>query len=258
MPAPSLATWRSSENGFSTRWGFPNCVGAIDGKHVRIQCPPNTGSSYISYKGFFSVVLLAVEDPNYKFLIVDIGNYGRHSDSGIFKESNFYQRYISTNLLPPPKPLPGKADDMPHVLVGDEGFALQPYMMRPYPKANSVNDAKKTKFNTQLSRARRIVENAFGILSRKWRIFLRAIECNPQNVDIIVQAACCLHNFLLNKGNSEQHLYESSVEDETIPNAESALAPMNATNQRSSIAAQEIRNLFSDYFSERDGQVPEQ
>uniref|UniRef100_A0A182FT76 DDE Tnp4 domain-containing protein n=1 Tax=Anopheles albimanus TaxID=7167 RepID=A0A182FT76_ANOAL len=66
-------------------------MGAIDGKHMQNQCPAYTGSNFISYK----------VDPNYKFLLVDIGNYGRHCDSGIFKESNFYKRYISTSSLPP-------------------------------------------------------------------------------------------------------------------------------------------------------------
>ena len=43
--------------------------------------------------------------------------------------------------------------------------------MRPSPRAAIANDARKKKFNKQLSRAVRFIENAFGILAQKWRVF---------------------------------------------------------------------------------------
>ncbi|CAH2097861.1 unnamed protein product [Euphydryas editha] len=185
LPSPSKETWKQSEIGYREMWNFPNCVGSIDGKHVTIQCPSNSGSNYFCYKKFFSIALIAIVDPLYKFLVVDIGSYGRHSDSGIFENSNFYKEYIQGKSQLPDKPLPGSNDPVPHVLIGDEGFALKPYLMRPFPRAAAVQDQRKTNFNKRLCRARRVVENAFGILAQKWRIYLRPIECNVETaIDI--------------------------------------------------------------------------
>lgn len=84
MPVPEAADWRRHAEIFYDKWNFPNAIGAIDGKHIRIQCPPNSGSMYYNYKHFFSVVLLAIVDANYKYIAIDVGSYGRESDGGMF------------------------------------------------------------------------------------------------------------------------------------------------------------------------------
>ena len=43
MPMPSENKWKSIADELYERWNFPNCIGAIDGKHVMIQCPEFTG-----------------------------------------------------------------------------------------------------------------------------------------------------------------------------------------------------------------------
>lgn len=44
------ANWLSVANDFNYKWNFPNCVGAIDGKHIAIHCPANSGSLFYNYK----------------------------------------------------------------------------------------------------------------------------------------------------------------------------------------------------------------
>ena len=74
---------------------MPHVIGAIDGKHVAMECPKNTGSIYHSYKGFFSQVLLAVCDAEYKFIFIDVGQYGSTNDSAVSKDSNLGRRLES-------------------------------------------------------------------------------------------------------------------------------------------------------------------
>lgn len=83
MPSPTREHFERNEIEFEKRWNFPNCLGCLDGKHIRVQCPSKSGSLYYNYKDFFSVVLLALVGPDYKFIGVDIGSFGREGDAGI-------------------------------------------------------------------------------------------------------------------------------------------------------------------------------
>ena len=105
MHPPAEADWNSIEYGFRTCWNFPNCCGAIDGKHVALRSPPNSGSLYFNYKNHFSVILMALVDDSYKFIYMDVGNYGSNSDSGIFKTSHFGQCFMQGLLNLPGRKL---------------------------------------------------------------------------------------------------------------------------------------------------------
>ena len=76
--------WREVAQQFGTRWNFHHALGAIDGKHIAIKAPKNTGSLYYNYKGFFSIVMLGLVDADYKFLWVDVGANGSASDAQLF------------------------------------------------------------------------------------------------------------------------------------------------------------------------------
>jgi hypothetical protein len=168
LPTPTEEMWTQTVTGFKELWEFPNCLGSIDGKYVKLKCPASSGSYYFCYKNYCSIVLLAIADPYYKFMVVDIGSYGRHSDSGISKNSVFCREYTDGKTILPPKPLPGTNIPVPHVLIGDEGFALQMYLMCPFLSAAIANAARKKEFNKQLSTAQCVVENAFRKLAQKW------------------------------------------------------------------------------------------
>ena len=122
---------------FENEWNFPNFVGSIDGKHVRIRWPQSSGSQFYNYKSCFSVHLEAVVDAKYKFMTVDIGAYGRQNDSGVFTESSVFRHLEAGSFnLPPPRPIPRTNITLLYVSVGDQRYPLKEYLTRPYPTEN--------------------------------------------------------------------------------------------------------------------------
>ncbi|XP_063625592.1 uncharacterized protein LOC134797293 [Cydia splendana] len=158
----------------------------------------------------------------------------------------------------PNAPLPGTTEPVPHVLLGDEGFALQTFLMRPFPGATTIHDQRKRRYNYRLCRARRVVENTFGILAEKWRVFHRPMECHIEKAIHVTKAACCLHNFvrikhgdmmrmLPNEPTSSQNLPENAGTSQNLEGG--ALMPLRRTNARSPNAAIAIREKFVTYFN---------
>lgn len=82
LPFPTKPQFIKNGFEFGRRWNFPNAMGCLDGKHVRIRCPDKSGSTYFNYKDFFSIVLLALVGPDYKFIAIDVGSFGREGDAG--------------------------------------------------------------------------------------------------------------------------------------------------------------------------------
>lgn len=215
IPSPSKEVLKRNAEEFWERWNFPNCVGAVDGKHIRIFSPSKSGSLYFNYKDYFSIVLLALVDANYRFMVVDVGSYGKEGDSSIFNKSLLGKKILySEDFFPISQTLPKSNRKMPFVVVGDEAFRLHKHIMKPFNKLSANADKRKTVFNYRLSRARRVSENAFGLLSQVFRVFYTHIAISPDVCDNLIFAACCLHNLLreayLEKNGHPHYEYHSN------------------------------------------------
>ena len=120
---------------------------------------------------------MALVSANYKFLVVDIGGAGKHIDAVVFNSSILGRAVRNGTLhLPPPRVLPGTNETLTYVIVGDGAFQLKTNLMRPYGGEFLPPDTAI--LNYRLSRARNVVENAFGILASRWRIFRKRTSEN--------------------------------------------------------------------------------
>ncbi|XP_071501308.1 uncharacterized protein [Diadema antillarum] len=90
--------WLEVAGDFEVRWNLPRCLGALDGKHIRIQKPKNSGSLYFNYKQFFSVVLMALVDSKNQFVWIDVGGVGHQSDAQIYNNSELGWK-VWSNIL---------------------------------------------------------------------------------------------------------------------------------------------------------------
>jgi hypothetical protein len=126
--------------------------------------------------------------------LVDIGDNGRHSDGGVFQSSEIGVGMLNNSLgFPDARPLTGSSTVAPFLFVGDEAFPLMKNMMRPYP--GKFLPENQQIYNYRLSRARRVVENAFGIAASRFRILRGEIIAIPVKVQRITMAVVALHNF---------------------------------------------------------------
>ncbi|XP_044764699.1 putative nuclease HARBI1 isoform X1 [Coccinella septempunctata] len=242
LAEPTTSDWIKIANDFKDNCQFDHCIGAIDGKHVSIKAPPNSGSNFFNYKKTFSIVLLAVVDSNRKFVYIDVGSMGRFSDSGILKDSIFGIKLKNGELnLPPEETLYPGGIEMPYVFVGDEAFPLTTNLMRAYPQSK-LSESRRL-YNYRLSRARRVVENAFGILAARFRIFRRPFECRVELVDKIVKATCVLHNYLI------KYNYYNMNDNEIENLDDSQLMPIAHSGCRYSNDCFFIREEFCRYFN---------
>lgn len=144
----------------------------MDGKHISIISPSGCGSEFFNYKGRHSMVLLAIVNADYQFIMCDFGTNGRISDGGVLQNTIFYEKFQNRDLkISDMETVKDTSRKLPHVFVADNAFPLQINIMKPFKQVDLVSVEKKI-FNYRISRARRIVDNVFGIIAARFSDFL--------------------------------------------------------------------------------------
>lgn len=255
LPTTSIA-WKEISRAFETLWNFPHCIGALDGKHVVLQAPINSGSEFFNYKSNFSIVLFALVDANYNFMFADIGCQGRISDGGVFKASKIHSMLTKNTLgLPLPEELPGRSMPVPYFIAGDGAFPLEKNLMKPYSGSYAKGTPQRV-FNYRLSRARRVVENAFGIASSVFRVLRKPMLLEPEKAELIVMCVILLHNYLrtnspnlyIPQGTLDYYQNGVLVEGSWRANEEmTSMLPLRHIPRRSNPDCKQIRDEIADY-----------
>ncbi len=138
-------------------------------------------------------MLLDLVDVDYKFIWADVGSNGAECDAQIFTDSELKEAIENdVTSFPPEDQLPN--DDTLYFVIGDDAFSLRMSMMKPYGRRGLP--VLERIFNDGLSRARRIVENAFGILSNRFGCLLTTLKQQPPVVRDVILSCICLHNLM--------------------------------------------------------------
>ena len=149
-------------------------------------------------------------------------------------------------------------------LLQDDAFPLKINLMKPYAYRGLTLERRI--FNYRLSRARRISENAFGILSNRFRVFLTPMQLSVENAEKVVLASCALHNFL-RESSPVQYTPPGSFDSEDLETGHiqegswrsenpTALAQIRVRGANAySFDAKEVREEFCSYFNSEEGSV---
>lgn len=193
---------------------------------------------------------MAIANANYEFIMCDIGTNGRVSDGGVIRNTKFYEKLLADSLNIPKV----SGGSLPYVFVADEAFMLRSDMLKPFSQ-RELNHEKRI-YNYRLSRARRIIENVFGILVARFRIFHNDINLKVDTIEIVVLCCCVLHNFLRRKRTYYYMPLEVTDQEDTEHGrvirgltSDSFLHNLQRTSGNISADAKEIRQNFVEYFN---------
>nr|CAH7719250.1 unnamed protein product [Callosobruchus chinensis] len=195
---------------------------------------------------------MAIANANYEIIYCHMGTNGRISDGGVIEQTTFYQKLMNGQLnLPKAEKIINSATELPYVFIADEAFHLRPDFLKPFPQGNLSKEKKI--YNYRLSRARRIIENVFGII----------INMSLDRIDLVVLTCAVLHNFLRRKCSDSYPAGESLDTENWVSstinvglrmNPDIVSGLHNGPNRNYTREANESRNIFLRYFN-NDGKV---
>lgn len=205
--------------GFESKWGLPQCIGAVDGCHIPVSPPEMCHTDYYNRKGWYSIILQAVSDQNYLFTDIYVGWAGSVHDARVLVHSTLYEKASEGHLVPHQVRRISNVD-VPLFLVGDSAYPLQTWLMKPFPHG-SVTTRQERTYNYRISRARIVVECAFGRLKGRWRRLMKKNDMDINNVPQVIVACCVLHNICEIHGDSFEDGWlmedENSLQQPTSP-----------------------------------------
>lgn len=230
--------------GFRRDYGFPQCVGAVDGTHIPVVSPEECAADYYNRKGWHSVLMQGTVDNLGRFVDIYVGWPGRVHDARVFANSSLYKRGQDNTLLPDWKEKLGPNNkDVPLVILGDPAYPLLEWLMKAFPDTGHLTQHQR-QFNYRLSRARVVVEHSYGKLKGRWRCLMKRLDISVVDVPEVVAACCVLHNICEVHGDSFNSEWAEGINLHTCNISTAAL-----TTTTSNLAV-DIRNTLMSYFNQ--------
>ncbi|XP_024121281.1 protein ANTAGONIST OF LIKE HETEROCHROMATIN PROTEIN 1 [Oryzias melastigma] len=200
---------------FETRWGLPQCVGAIGGSHIPIIAPQEHHTdNYLNPKGRHSILLQGVVDGEGQFWSVDAGQPGSLHHAGVLRSSSLWD-FVQQGGLDPACTKNIGGVSVGYYLLGDSAYPQMNWILKPFPENGRLTAEQQT-FNEKTSSARVVVGRAFGRLKGRWQCLLKRNDCDIELVNSMVLACCALHNLCESRGEDYQQEWETA-EEEPVP-----------------------------------------
>lgn len=180
MPTPNRKKWMKIRKSFWKLYDMPNCMGSLYGRFVAIN-----------NKQF---MFLAVVDASYKFVMIDVGDYCDGNPAKVWPKSIMSKQFENHDFEIPTR---RRVNDqiLPYVMVAGNSFAPDSYIIKTF-RPNDVDEIKDVHkiFNSRIAPIKDIAEEAMTNLRRRWQVVQRRFEIEPQKVERVILAACCLYN----------------------------------------------------------------
>ncbi|XP_070390818.1 uncharacterized protein [Dermacentor albipictus] len=209
---PTASSMAEHIREFTATLEFPQAIGALDGCHFPVSPPRESATDYRNYKGWYSIILLALVDHKYRFRYINVGSPGRCHDAYVYHRSRLADAVKGPLFRRPLATISGTA--VPPLILCDQAFPLTVNLIKPFSHRAQLSEEQRL-FNYNLSKARRIVENAFGRLKARFRFILKRMECNIDNARLVIRACCALNNVCEHFGDTvlQQWLVEAQNND---------------------------------------------
>ncbi|GLJ26303.1 hypothetical protein SUGI_0505660 [Cryptomeria japonica] len=218
--------------------GMPNCCGVIGYTRFLVESPPadHPAEEYRDPEGRYGVIMQGLVDSSGRFLDISVGWKGANTPPNILPHSNLYIRVEESQEL-----LHGRPAElingvlMPQYIIGDSFCPLYSWLLTPYLADNTLHflTPRQELYNSVHEYARSAISRAFGMLKSQWQLLtMRQRWEDVELLPSVVNAACLLHNLLINYGEpmpNEQELvanefFVAQERDEVAESIRDALA----------------------------------
>jgi len=181
--------WLRVSTTFERTTQFPSCLGAACARHIELRKASKADSDYLNERRRPSVLLSAVVNANYEFIVVET------CPSGHLSVNNPPNKILERKLQSSKLPCQPNSNQLPYVFVADECFKLQENFMVPYRAVSDKGDEASKLFNRQLVKANQRAAKTLAMMAWRFGVLQTPVNLDAKKVQTIVKACCYLHNF---------------------------------------------------------------
>ena len=188
------------------------------------------------------MILRGTVDHEGLFIDICAGWPGRVHDARVFHNSGLNKKAERGELFANSYSQTISGLTIPGILIGDPAYPLRPWLMKPYINTGHLTPQQQT-FNGILSKARVVVEHAFGRLKGRWRCLRNKLNVSIDDIPVVIGACCVLHNLCQTHCEGFDDAWLDTSSDCDNPQVSLTTDSTHATT-----SGENVRKALSDYL----------